>query len=124
MGTSEGAELLVRHVERFNHGVRSGDFSRMLEGFAEDAEMIFEGADAGPYLGRAAVARAYAADPPDDEIEIVETFRRADGTIVASYRWKSQPSIVAGEMRMTFDGSKITRLVVTFGTHSPEVTPS
>jgi hypothetical protein len=35
--------VLNEHVERFNAGVRSGDFGPMLEPFADDAELAFEG---------------------------------------------------------------------------------
>ena len=41
--------LLEAHVERFNEAVRSGDYAPMLEGFAPDAEMAFEGVPAGPF---------------------------------------------------------------------------
>jgi hypothetical protein len=42
-------DLLVAHVEHFNEGVRSGDFSAMLAGLAADGEMVFEGVRAGPF---------------------------------------------------------------------------
>ena len=60
--------LLVAHVERFNEAVRSGDYAPMLEAFAPDAEMVFEGVPAGPFVGREAIAAAYAAQPPTDEV--------------------------------------------------------
>jgi hypothetical protein len=40
---SELNAVLQRHVDAFNEGVRSGDFARMVAGFADDAEMRFEG---------------------------------------------------------------------------------
>src|SRR6266480_5308072 len=53
-------EVLESHVERFNEGVRTGDFSRMLEQFTEDAELAFEGVPVGPFRGKPAIERAYA----------------------------------------------------------------
>ena len=68
-------ELLRSHVERFNEGVRSGDFCAMLEQFAEDAELAFEGVPVGPFRGKPAIAQAYAEQPPDDEIVILRHAR-------------------------------------------------
>lgn len=109
---SSGADLLRRHIDRFNNGVRTGDFSPMIEGFAEDAEMFFEGVPAGPFRGRDAIAAAYRDQPPDDEVEILRVTEQVDG-VVARYVW-SDPTAPAGEMRLTLRGDLIARLVVTF----------
>jgi len=50
--------LLEQHVERFNEGVRSGDFTSMVAAFAEDAELHFEGVPVGPFVGRDAIDAA------------------------------------------------------------------
>jgi hypothetical protein len=42
-------------VARFNAGVRTGDGEPMLAGFADDAELVFEGVSAGPFAGRPAI---------------------------------------------------------------------
>jgi ketosteroid isomerase-like protein len=105
--------LLDDHVERFNEGVRSGDFSRMLENLAPDATMVFEGVPVGPFTGREAIAQAYREQPPDDELEVLDS-RRDDDTIVAGYAWRREPDKRAGELRLTVQGDAITRLVVTF----------
>ena len=111
----EAMALLEDHVERFNAGVRSGDFAPMLLNFAEDATMAFEGVPVGPFAGRDAIARAYEEQPPDDELDVLDT--RHDGdTIVAGYAWRRSPEKRAGELRLTVDDGRITRLVVTFGT--------
>jgi RimJ/RimL family protein N-acetyltransferase len=105
--------LLEDHVERFNEGVRTGDFGRMLENFAADATMAFEGVPVGPFVGHDAIARAYRDQPPDDELDVLDT--RHDGdTVVAGYAWRREPVKRAGELRLTVDGNRITRLVVTF----------
>ena len=43
----------------------------MLEQFAEDAELAFEGVPVGPFRGKPAIAQAYLDQPPDDEIVIL-----------------------------------------------------
>ena len=105
--------LLTRHVERFNAGVRSGDFGPMLEQFAGDAQLRFEGVPVGPFSGLDEIARAYRERPPDDEIEVLDVRRDGD-TFVAGYAWRREPARRAGELRLTVDGALIRRLVVTF----------
>ena len=105
--------LLERHVELFNEGVRSRDFAPMLEQFTEDAELVFEGAPAGPFHGRAAIAAAYASNPPDDEVDVLSS-EQDDGTIVARYAWRADNGRPAGRMIFTMRGEQIARLVVTF----------
>jgi steroid delta-isomerase len=105
--------VLDEHVEHFNAGVRSGDFGSMLEPFADDAEMAFEGVPVGPFVGRDAIAQAYRERPPDDELDVLDVRRNGD-TFVAAYAWRRDPAKRAGELRLTADGSLITRLVVTF----------
>ena len=97
--------MLREHVERFNHGVRTGDWEPMLAYFSDDAKLVFEGVPVGPFRGKEAIAAAYREQPPDDEVELL-----ADG----GYAWKREAGRRAGEMRIeTIDG-RITRLVVTF----------
>jgi steroid delta-isomerase len=109
----EGLSMLEDHVQRFNAGVRSGDFSSMLDNFREDATMAFEGVPVGPFEGRNAIAQAYREQPPDDQLDILDT-RREGETFVAGYAWRRQPDRRAGELRLTVDGDRISRLVVTF----------
>lgn len=106
-------DLLRGHVERFNAGVRAGDFSPMLDGLSDDAELEFVGVPVGPFRGRAQIAEAYRLQPPDDEILIVD--ERADGdTLVAGYAWAVDPVTRAGELRLTIRDGLIRRMVVTF----------
>jgi steroid Delta-isomerase len=108
-------EVLQSHVERFNEGVRSGDFSRMLEQFAEDAELAFEGVPVGPFRGKPAIAQAYADQPPDDEIVILRTRESGDDFVVADYAWRADPASRAGSMILRLRDAQIDRLLVTFG---------
>ncbi|HWJ32634.1 MAG TPA: EamA family transporter [Gaiellaceae bacterium] len=105
--------LLEDHVERFNSGVRSGDWAAMVEGFHDDAEMEFRGVPVGPFVGRDAIAAAYRDQPPDDELRVLEQ-RRVDGVIHARYAWLAEPDVAAGEMFLTPADGRIAKLVVTF----------
>jgi steroid Delta-isomerase len=98
--------LLAEHVARFNEGVRSGDFSRMVAAFTEDAELVFEQIPVGPFVGRDAIAAAYAQQPPDDEIVLLSD----DGT----YAWSKDPSVPAGQIFITERDGKIARLVIRY----------
>ena len=112
---SRQSELCQRHIALFNQGVRSGNFGPMLEQFTDDSELLFEGIPVGPFLGKAAIAAAYAAQPPDDEIEVLE-IREQDGKILAAYAWRANPGKPAGEMIIiTTAGDKIARLLVRYG---------
>jgi hypothetical protein len=91
---SEGPRLLHEHVERFNAGVRSGDFGPMLAAFAEDAELVFEGVPVGPFRGREAIAKAYRTQPPDDEVLLLDE-REEAAEVVAGYAWSSEPGVRA-----------------------------
>jgi hypothetical protein len=106
-------ELLAAHVERFNAGVRSGDFAPMLELLTDDAELTFDGVPVGPFHGREEIAAAYREQPPDDEIEILDAWRRED-MIVAQYAWRKDEGRAAGQLWLARSGDRIARLVVTF----------
>jgi hypothetical protein len=86
----------------------------MLEGFADDAELAFEGVPVGTFSGRESIAAAYRERPPDDEIDVLEASEREDGVVVAGYAWRREAGTRAGEMRLTQEAGKIKRLVVTF----------
>jgi steroid Delta-isomerase len=98
--------LLDEHVARFNEGVRTGDWSRMLELLADDATLEFEGIPVGPVHGRDAIGAAYAAQPPDDEIVLL------DGGPV--YAWAREPALRAGELHLDERGGRIARIRVLY----------
>ncbi len=109
-----GDEVLESHVERFNEGVRTGDFARMLEQFTEDAELAFEGVPVGPFRGKPAIEKAYAEQPPDDEIVILRTRESGEDLLVADYAWRADPAARAGSMILRLREAEIDRLLVTF----------
>jgi steroid Delta-isomerase len=106
-------QALRTHVERFNEGVRTGDFGPMLAGFDRDAEMVFEGVPVGPFHGREAIGEAYRSRPPDDEIVVLDTVVE-DGSVVAGYAWRRDAGLRAGRLIVTPGARGIGRLVVTF----------
>jgi steroid Delta-isomerase len=109
----EGVRLLHDHVIRFNEGVRTGDWAPMLERFAEDAELAFEGVPVGPFRGRDAIAAAYAEQPPDDQIVTLRV-DEGGGEVTALYAWRREPATVAGRMVLTPRDGLVARLLVTF----------
>jgi RimJ/RimL family protein N-acetyltransferase len=109
----DDVRLLHDHVIRFNEGVRTGDWTPMLEWFAEDAELDFEGVPVGPFQGRGAIEAAYAAQPPDDQLVTLRV-EDEDDEVTALYAWRSDPSRVAGRIVLTPRGGKVARLLVTF----------
>jgi cysteine desulfurase/selenocysteine lyase len=111
-GASVGALLLEDHIERFNTGVRSGDFSPMIDAFADDAVFAFEGLPIGPFEGRAAIEKAYRDQPPDDEIEILSADDSDPNVVVSRFRWRRDRT--SGTIRLSHRGSTLTGLSVAF----------
>jgi steroid Delta-isomerase len=109
---SEPFELLDLHVAAFNHGVESGDWNPLVEGYVPDGELVFVGRPHGPFQGRFAIAEAYEADPPDDQIRVVEA-SVVGGEIVAAYGWSKDEGAKAGLMILTPYKLKLQRVVVT-----------
>jgi steroid Delta-isomerase len=105
--------LLHDYVMVHNECVRTGDWSPLAEWFTEDAQLAFEGVPVGPFDGREAIAAAYDAQPPDDEVVIFATEENPD-EIVARYGWLKEPSKQAGRMLVTPRDGKIQKLIVTF----------
>ena len=106
--------VLEAHVDRFNRAVRSGDFTEMVEGFTADAVMVFEGVPVGPFVGRDAVAEAYAQQPPSDEVRLLQPPRVRGETVESAYAWAGDDGRAAGRMIVTARDGAIARLVVTF----------
>ena len=107
--------FLVRHVETFNAAVANRDFAPLVALFADDAHLEFAGVPVGPFEGRAAIADAYAAQPPTDTMTILDTRIEQDGTVVEAFSWSADGGSRSGEMRLTVAGAQIERLVVVFG---------
>jgi hypothetical protein len=107
------ADVLRAHVGPFNDAVRSQDYSEMVAGFAADAEMAFQGIPVGPFVGREAIAHAYASRPPRGEVRLLGAPDVRGDVVESTYAWAGddQP---AGRMIVTVQNGQIVRLVVTF----------
>jgi ketosteroid isomerase-like protein len=57
-------DRITQHVAAFNAAVRSGGWAAFADRFTPGATMAFTAVPAGPFAGRAAIARAYADQPP------------------------------------------------------------
>jgi hypothetical protein len=97
--------LRHKYVDSFNEGVRTGDWAGLLALLHDDAELEFVGIPVGPFHGRQAIAAAYAAQPPDDEIVLL------DGD---AYAWAREPATRAGEIRLEERDGAIARICVRY----------
>jgi hypothetical protein len=73
-------------VKSFNTAVIDGDWSPVVASFHPDAVLEFAGAEGGPFQGRAAIAAAYAANPPGDTIRIRAVSARGDTDLI-TFAW-------------------------------------
>lgn len=112
---ASAVEILRHHVARFNLGARTRNFSTMMEFFAPDAELYFEGIPVGPFSGKEAISRAYAERPPDDEIVAFAYGAGSDqGLAICEYSWSKYPGAKAGELEIKTSGSVISKLIVRY----------
>ena len=102
--------VLDRHVAGFNEGVRTGNWSAMLEQLAGDAVLEFVGIPVGPFAGKEAIAEAYRTQPPDDELVVLE---RLGGDAVV-YAWSRDPARAAGELHLTVADGRVQRIRVLY----------
>jgi steroid Delta-isomerase len=102
--------LLDDYIERFNTGVRSGDWAAMVELLAPDAALEFEGIPIGPFMGRDVIGETYRAQPPDDELVLLD---RLDD-LSAVYAWAGEPARPAGELHLTQRNGAIVRIRVLY----------
>ncbi|GAA1477962.1 hypothetical protein GCM10009623_24080 [Nocardioides aestuarii] len=101
------------HVAAFDAAVDSGDWEGFARRFSEDAVMVFHGVPAGPFEGRAAIAAAYAADPPDEPLEVVGPVVVDGDFLVLHFCWVDSGG--TGTMRLRLDpAGLVARLEVSF----------
>lgn len=87
----------------------------MVAGLADVCVMTFIGVPVGPFEGRTAIADAYAANPPDDAIVVLDaTF--APGTVAATYAWSQAPDRPAGRLVLELGGKLISAVTVDYWT--------
>jgi steroid delta-isomerase len=106
---SELETAVERHAEVFNAAVRDGDFAALVDTFAPTAVMRFIGVPFGPYVGRDAIARAYAESPPDDTMSIVDVREAGPQTAQARFAWAHGGT---GSMTMSWHEGQIIDLTI------------
>lgn len=107
------SQALDAHIALFNKAVTSGDFSAFTASFAPDAVMKFAGVPAGPYLGRDAIASAYAENPPDDTMTVLSHDWDGD-RLIARFKWDSGGM---GQLSLRWRESLVTQLFIAFDPH-------
>jgi hypothetical protein len=110
MTSQEMPARIAQHATAFNAAVRSGNWRSFADRFTPNASMRFIGVPAGPFVGRAAIAQAYAEQPPTDTL----TIRHVDSTgevDTAFFAWSAGGG---GVMRLTWEGRLVASLDVTF----------
>jgi cysteine desulfurase / selenocysteine lyase len=107
-------DQVAAYVADFNHGVRTRDWEPMVARFAPDAELEFVGLGVPALVGHDAMRAAYAAQGPDDEIELLGTRLEGDA-VIARYAWVRGEG--TGELRLKPGREGIARLAVSF--HPP-----
>lgn len=113
MVDTASTEIIDSYVRSHNAGVASGDFSAMLDLFADDAELVFASIQFGPFNGRESIRAAFAAHPPDDDLVIIAAKTTQDG-VLAAYSWSTRPGRVAGSLEVTVRDGRIARMVIVF----------
>jgi hypothetical protein len=100
------------HVRAFNFGVQTKEWGTMLARFADNAELRFDGAPAGPFVGIDAIREAYHEQPPDDKIVLLGVQDDPErGVVEAGFVWqKGDP----GRLVLEHERGLITRLTVIF----------
>jgi steroid delta-isomerase len=82
----------------------------LLRQIHTDATMRFFGVPAGPFAGRAAIALAYAEQPPTDTLTIRDVDSTGD-VDTAFFAWSAGGG---GVMRLTWEGRLVADLEITY----------
>jgi ketosteroid isomerase-like protein len=99
------------HTALFNRSVRSGDFAAFVATFADDAVMRFANVPAGPFVGRAAIAAAYAAQPLDDTMTVGSVEEIDPNTARARFAWDAGGD---GTMVLRWRDGQVAELEIRF----------
>lgn len=104
-------EAVKAHEQRFNEAVRAGDFTSFVTTFTEDAVMAFDDRPFGPFHGRAAIAQAYAAQPPTDTMTVVGVDEIDAGTADVHFDWDNGGG---GTMRVSWRDGLVAATRIAF----------
>jgi steroid delta-isomerase len=104
------AERVLEQCRLFNDGVRTGDWGPYLARFADTATMRIAGDPGSPYVGRDAIAAAYAQAPPNDTLTVTSVASEGDAD-VAGVAWAAGGS---GTLRVRWSAGRIAELTAEF----------
>jgi hypothetical protein len=116
----EGGVLarLEEYVEAHNRARRSLEFGALAALFHRDGALAFVGIPIGPFVGRDRIAKAFAENPPSDDLVVFDPSEPETDIAECSYGWASKPDEREGTLRLESDKGQIKRLVVTKGARS------
>jgi ketosteroid isomerase-like protein len=108
-------EAVREHERLFNEAVRAGDFTDFMKTFTEGAVMSFDdmphGQQFGPFMGREAIAEAYATRPPDDTMTIWSVEEVSADTADARFDWDAGGG---GAMRVKWQDGLVAGMTISF----------
>jgi len=111
------SEFVAEHVETFNRAVASGDYAPLVARFTDDAVLRLENVPPVgttlEFAGREALARAYAQNGPDDQIDLTGEPGGEGDHVSAVFAWRRDQ--MPGVMDFVLAGELVSKLTVTFG---------
>ncbi|MEU4396315.1 hypothetical protein [Kribbella sp. NPDC023855] len=106
-------QILDRHIAAVNAVAAGGDAEQLAGGLTADCTMTFVGIPVGPFEGREAVVAAYRANPPDDQVVVLDS-SFGEGRIEATYAWSAEPDRPAGRVLLELDGDLVKAWTVDY----------
>ena len=110
---SDVRQRLFRHLEAFNRGVRTGDFTSLFAMYHRDAVFVLSDPLWIVHQGLDAIRRAYRGDPPQGTMRLGATRVRGQ-SVSADYIWDAEPHRIAGQLTLEFSNGQVVRELVTF----------
>lgn len=110
---SDILQRLIRHLEAFNRGVRTGDFTLMFDMYHRDAVFVLTDPVWIVHRGLDAIRRAYRGDPPQGTMRLGGA-KVTGQSVTADYIWDAEPDRIAGQLTLEFADGQVIRELVTF----------
>ncbi len=96
-------------MELFNEAVRTGDYAPYLRNFADHAVMNFDDVPVGPFRGKAEIIDAYASEPPNDTIALIDMQEIGTDGVEAAFEWDAGGT---GRMFLRWSAEQIVELSI------------
>lgn len=110
---SDIRKRLNRHLEAFNRGVRTGDFTLMFAMYHRDAVFVLSDPVWVVHQGLEAIRSAYRGDPAQGTMRLGGATVTGQ-TVTADYIWDAEPERIAGTRTLEFANGQVIRELVTF----------